>query len=443
MDITNFLELPYDAHQQYDYRMLIYGNYTDIENLERDSFVQVLKPILTNLDSRYKIHYTVLTPSTIKSLNTPNVKQVIYKLPTYPNLMRTHFDATAFLDAIDWRHNDYDIIYSHLPEHTSQIANVIYNSTHLMPKIVGYCHWFEVAENAPYSKTMFLNNILGILEMEECGVNSKWLKDFVLNEAANSFNDDVMKRLTKIIQPHYLGVDRIPSSTKEKVQKIDKAVIFNHRANEYTGWNWFVEAMDELCQSRQDFTVYTTYAKIDKPWSKHIDEPTREGYMEHMSRMKFGVSCFEKYSAWSISTTDGLSVNVPYLLPNKLCYPEMVPDDYPYFYNNRTEFIQKFEEMLDNKLTYDTTQLSYNMLWNMRIDQWFNRWDGIFKFKMMQNSKVIDNIIDIIKTRKYISKYDLLRELGWGIQIKWSPYRNILRNHPNIKLTDNGYEWKQ
>lgn len=439
MDINNFLEESYEANEQYDYRMLIYGNYTDIENLERDSFVQVLKPTLEYLDAHYKIHYTLLTPSTIKSLNKPNVKQVIYKLPTYPNLMRTHFDAMAFLDAIDWRSNDYDIIYSHLPEHTSQIANVIHNSTHLMPKIIGYCHWFEVAENAPYAKTMFLNNILGVLEMEECGVNSKWLKNFVLAEAEEHFSKDVIDKLDRIIQPHYLGVDRV----EEHGDTIEKSVIFNHRANGYTGWNWFVEAMDELWQKRQDFTVYTTYAKIDRPWNKQINEPTREGYISHMKRMQFGVSCFEGYSAWSISTTDGLSVNVPYLLPNSLCYPEMVPADYPYFYNGRKEFVQKFEEMLDNKLTYNTTQIADKMLWGNRIADWFGGWDNIFKFKTMQNSKAIDNIIDIIRKRNYISKYDLTRELGWGVQIKWSPYRNTLRNHPNIKLTVNGYEWTE
>ncbi len=439
MDINNFLEEEYEANKQYDYRILIYGNYTDIENLERDSFVQVLKPTLDYLDAHYNIHYTLLTPATINSLNKPNVKQVIYKLPTYPNLMRTHFDAMAFLNAIDWRSNDYDIIYSHLPEHTAQIANVIHNSTHLMPKIIGYCHWFEVAENAPYAKTMFLSNILGVLEMEECGVNSKWLKNFVLDEATDYFSKDIIDKLDAIIKPHYLGVDRVESKGKT----IEKSVIFNHRANGYTGWNWFVDAMDRLWEKRQDFTVYTTYAKIDRPWNKQINEPTREGYIEFLKRMKFGVSCFEGYSAWSISTTDGLSVNVPYLLPNKLCYPEMVPTDYPYLYTGRDEFIEKFEEMLDNELTYDTTKIANKMLWGNRISEWFGGWNNVFKFKTMQKSEAVENILDIIRRKKYISKYDLLRELGWGVQIKWSPYRNTIRTHPNIKLTVDGYEWTE
>jgi hypothetical protein len=437
MDINNFLEESYEANKQYDYRILIYGNYTDIENLERDSFVQVLKPTLEYLDAHYNIHYTLLTPATINSLNKPNVKQVIFELPTYPNLMRTHFDAIKFLKAIDWRKNDYDIIYSHLPEHTSQISNVIHNSTHLMPKIIGYCHWFEVAENAPYAKTMFLNNILGVLEMEECGVNSKWLKEFVLDEAMEYFNQQTIDKLDKIIQPHYLGVDRI----EQNANTIAKSVIFNHRANGYTGWNWFVEEMDKLWEKRQDFTVYTTYAKIDRPWNKQINEPTREGYINTLKRMKFGVSCFEGYSAWSISTTDGLSVNVPYLLPNKLCYPEMVPNNYPYLYDDRTDFVKKFEEMLDTDLIYPTNTIANTMLWDNRISQWFGGWDKVFTFKTMQNSEAIDRIVDIIHRKRYISKYDLSKELGWGVQIKWTPYRNTLREHPNIKLTVDGYEW--
>lgn len=437
MDINNFLEEEYENNKQYDYKILIYGNYTDIENLERDSFVQVLKPTLEYLDAHYNIHYTLLTPATINSLNKPNVKQVIFELPTYPNLMRTHFDAIKFLKAIDWRKNDYDIIYSHLPEHTSQIANVIHNSTHLMPKIIGYCHWFEVAENAPYAKTMFLNNILGILEMEECGVNSKWLKDFVLDEAMEYFSQQTIDKLDRIIQPHYLGVDRVESNG----DTINKSVIFNHRANGYTGWNWFVEEMNKLWEQRQDFTVYTTYAKIDRPWNKQINEPTREGYISTLKRMKFGVSCFEGYSAWSISTTDGLSVNVPYLLPNKLCYPEMVPTDYPYLYNDRAQFIKKFEEMLDTDLVYPTNTIADTMLWNNRISQWFGGWKNVFTFKTMQNSEAMERIVDIIQRKRYISKYDLSKELGWGVQIKWSPYRNTLREHPNIKLTVDGYEW--
>ena len=50
---------------------------------------------------------------------------------------------------------------------------------------------------------------------------------------------------------------------------------------------------------------------------------------------------------WSISTTDGLSQGVPYVLPNKLCYPEMVGKDYPLLYEEK-DFLSTIENMLDN-----------------------------------------------------------------------------------------------
>ena len=36
---------------------------------------------------------------------------------------------------------DYDIVYSHLPEHTLQLKNLFFNSTNIDPKFIGYCHW--------------------------------------------------------------------------------------------------------------------------------------------------------------------------------------------------------------------------------------------------------------------------------------------------------------
>ena len=54
MNINNFTKDPYEF-DQFDYQMLIYGNYTYQQNLEADSFVQVIKPVMDYLDIRFKI----------------------------------------------------------------------------------------------------------------------------------------------------------------------------------------------------------------------------------------------------------------------------------------------------------------------------------------------------------------------------------------------------
>lgn len=438
LDITNFLEEK-DEKQEYKYKMLVYGNYTFRDNLEADSLVVVLRNVIPFLSKKYSIHFTLLTPELIKSLSFPNVDQIIYRLPSYCNTMRTHFDAERFLDIIDWREKDFDIIYSHVPEHTAQIVNCIYNNTHLRPKIVGYSHWFEVPENAPYEKTMLMSALNGVLESEEFGVNSNWLKQLVVKEAEKYLSTDMVTKLEKIIQPHYLGVDQ----TRDRATNVmEKSVIFNHRPSTYTGWSWFADIMDEIWKTRQDFTVYTTLAEVDRPWNKRLNLKSREEYLDTLGRMQFGVGCFQSYSAWSISVTDGLSVNVPYLLPNGFCYPEMVPVDYPYLYNGKEEFIKKFNEMLDNSNYIDMKDIAKSMTWDSKIANWFGGWDKVFTLDMLrQDTDAYLRIIDIIRKERYISKKKLLDILGWGVHIKWSGYRNRLREHINVKLTKHGYEW--
>ena len=72
--------------------------------------------------------------------------------------------------------------------------------------------------------------------------------------------------------------------------------------------------MDEVWKERQDFKVYTTLVEIDKEWNEHINTESRDEYMNTLKNMKFGVGCFRNYSAWSIPTTDGFSVGVPYYI---------------------------------------------------------------------------------------------------------------------------------
>lgn len=440
MKINSFFD-DYQGNTHYDYKILLYGNYTYRKNLEADSYIQVLRHLIPYMSQRWKIHFTIPIPEFVGSLNFPNVEQVIYELPTYINQMRTHFDSKKFMDIIDWKMNDWDIIYTHLPEHTKQIANCIYNNTNIFPKIIGYSHWYEVSQNTSYEKNMFDVNVAGMLEMEECGVNSNWLKELVIKNASKKWNSDSLEKLDKIIQPHYLGVDRVNPRTTYK----DKTVIFNHRGNGYTGWGWFSDIVDEIWETRKDFKVYTTLVDTAKDWNVKVNMTSREDYMNFLSEIKFGVGAFQTYSAWSISTTDGLSVGVPYLLPNSLCYPEMVnilKEPYPYLYNDRNDFIKKFNEMLDNPITYDTTKLAETMGWEKQISKWFSGWTNVFDFKSI--SKETDSILKIIsfiKDNKFVTKFQILEHLGWGVRIKWNGYRNYLRTIPEIRFTKTGYEW--
>ena len=95
---------------QYDYKILLYGNYTYRQNLEADSLVEVLRHTIPFISKRWKVHFTLLIPEFVQSLDFPNVDQRIYELPTYINTMRQHFNTKQFMKHVDWKRNDFDIV---------------------------------------------------------------------------------------------------------------------------------------------------------------------------------------------------------------------------------------------------------------------------------------------------------------------------------------------
>lgn len=428
-------------NKKYNYKILVYPNITYQKDLEKDSYIVVIRNIIRVLNMlRDDIFFTLILPYYLKSLDYPNIEQLILPVPTHPNAMRSHFNFQDIYKLILWRDNDYDILYSHLPEHTTSLVNMFYNVTNLRPRIIGYCHWYEVPENVSFLKTFFNQNIVGTLEMEECGVNSLWLKNFVIDKAKSIFNQKVINLLEKKIQPHYLGVDFIDKGDTIS----NKTILFNHRSDIYTGWSWFIKCMDKLWKKRKDFIVNTTLANIDKPYIKKVSISNREEYLNFVKSRYIGVACFKKYSAWSISTTDGISMGVPYVLPKGLCYPEMVGSDYPLFYNDENEFISLIEKLLDDTDFRNSCTLDFSfMKWENTIPKWFSNWN-IFnsdQYTIPKNWKtgVGSEIINYIHSRGFVSKRDIIKWRKWGARIPFQPYRNLLRLDDDIILTKDGY----
>ena len=72
-----------------------------------------------------------------------------------------------------------------------------------------------------------------------------------------------------------------------------------------------------------------------------------------------------------MSTTDGLSRGVPYLLPNGLCYPEMVGNDYPLLYNDKSHFKQMVVGLLDETIERpDVSVIAKALLWENSLKSW-------------------------------------------------------------------------
>ena len=77
-------------------RILVYPNITFAKDLEKDSYIQVIKKQITLLNEiRDDLWFYLILPKEVPSLVFDNVTQLIVYLPTHSPTMRAHFDTEA------------------------------------------------------------------------------------------------------------------------------------------------------------------------------------------------------------------------------------------------------------------------------------------------------------------------------------------------------------
>ena len=444
MNIFQFTDVE-DNDKEYKYKILVYPNITFLKDLEKDSYVVVLGNIIRELNKiRDDLFFTIISPSHINSLDFDNTEQIIAPQISYPNSMRMAFPFKEVFSNIKWKESDYDIVYSHLPEHTGNLKNLLYNSTNISPSFIGYTHWTEFKEITNYEYQVGLAyNIVGLLQMSKCGINTQAQKNLVLKNAKEYFNDDVVSKLDKILQPQYLGWE-IPKYEKQTTDK--NIIVYNHRPHTYKNYPWFLEQMDRLWEKRKDFEVWVPLAESREREYITNEKFDRVGYFSKLSSCLVGVCCRQKYEGWAVSATDGMSVGVPYLFSDDMSYHELA-DGAGIYYKDGDDLITKIEELID---TPDLrNEWSDKALWRFKFSVWN---EAIHQFNDMidyaidelpmlkEDTESYKKVVDFIHKKKSVTKKEILDYLGWGVRISFSGYRNRLRNEPTIRFTKNRYE---
>ena len=231
-----------------------------------------------------------------------------------------------------------------------------------------------------------------------------------------------------------------------KQQTTDKNIIvYNHRPHTYKNYPWFLEQMDKLYEQRQDFEVWVPLADKKEKDYMTIDKYDRFGYFSKLSSCKVGVCCKQKYEGWAVSATDGMSVGVPYMFSDDGSYHELA-DDAGIYYKGSDEFLKLMNKALDdkefrNEYSEKSLQRFKDSKWEKqieRINDTFN--SAISNLRPIKETESYDKIVEFIRTKKSVTKNEILLHMGWGVRIGFTTYRNRLRNEKDIKFTKNRYE---
>ena len=428
-------------------RILVYPNITFQKDLEKDSFVQVIKKQISLLNEiRDDLWFYLILPKRVESLAFPNVSQYLYPLPTYPPTMRAHFDVTRFKKLVS--HDlDFDLVFCHLPEQAHALKTTIFNLTHHTPKFFGYCHWFDLNEVVTWHTPSFLQNMAGLLELSKCYLNTEYQKKLVLKQAAQHFNRTTISKLDEILEVQHPRVDS-DDVVKRINSQPDKIIVFNHRPDTYKNYGSFLKICDELWTQRQDFEVWVPLlgGKLNRPYLNN-EKGDKDFYYDKLSRCCVGFSPQQKYGGWSVATTDGMMKGVPFVMYDAPYYQELNPT--ADFFKSDEQSLVLLNKYLDNRsyrnrkareslnftkrnLIYDVNQMS------KFIDELVLSLPSIIGSHINEDLGQLKDLFRLIlnagrrKNPVGVTKKELFKSRNWGRGIKWTPYRQRLLSHGSI-----------
>jgi len=434
----NLFDIDKEPEYRKTVRILVYPNITFQKDLEKDSYIQVIKNQITLLNTiRDDLWFYLILPEPVPSLVFDNVTQYYMDFPTYPPTMRSHFDVPKFKEIVS-SGLDFDLVMSHLPEHTHAIKNVMYNVTHHAPLFFGYCHWFDLNEVVAWSKDSFLQNITGLLEYAKCYLNTEHQKKMVLKQAERYFNTEMISVLDHILEVQHLGVNEedIVSEVNKKNYS-DKIIVFNHRPDTYKNFKGFMKTVDDLWEMRQDFTVWIPL--LEKPNREFVttEKGDKQWYYNKLKSCYVGLAPRQNYGGWSVAATDGMMNGVPYVMYNDTYYQELWPR--ADFFENDGDATLLLNTYLDDpkyrneQAREALSRVSSDLVYMDKIKDMSDYIDQLLGYsRPMSDTVILKDIIGWIKEEKSISKKEIMSRLGWGRGIRWTPYRRALLKNPNI-----------
>lgn len=415
-------------------RILVYPNITFAKDITKDSFVQYLCTVIGQLNIlRDDLFWTIWMPEPVAALDFPNTEQVKWPLPTHAPAMRVHFDVLAAKRLLT-HDREIDLVWSHLPEATHALYATMMNLTHHRPAFFGYSHWTDLSNTATWEGNSFRENISGVLHMNRCYLNTEAQKQLILRQAENIFSSNTCDQLNTIFVPQALGIpaSRIVFEISTETEKI---IVYNHRPDPYKDYPAFLKAMRELRKQRQDFTVWIPLLdNSPEPWII-TDKCDKAGYYARLRHCRVGIAPKQTYAGWSLSATDGLMNGCPFIFYDADYYKELHPtaDTFTDWTSSLT-LLHRYldDESYRNQRATEALSQARRLDTESRMASLSNYITTLASSVSGRHSDTASQIAHLIRSQKHVTKADIMKTLGWGRGISWTPYRRALLSHPNI-----------
>lgn len=268
-------------------------------------------------------------------------------------------------------------------------------------------------------------------------------------------------------QPTVLGISKfeLNDSSLECMETITPDIVCESKQTDIPVFLWsqrlssdkdpgkFCKLLKSLDASGVDFRLYITtgfsynlksYLKkyFSELWHKVgyvAVKPSDEIYSSILHSSDIWPST-AKVETFGISFMESMHCGVLPILPNTLCYPEMIPEEYhENFIYDHTDF-QDFEKKTLNLITNrDKIQKKFDRSYLKKYsvpvvrDSWLDvlakTRREFYSKERMQSSKTVQKVVNMIKENGRASKREIFEFLGWNKFDHWGYYRYQLSKH--------------
>ena len=128
---------------------------------------------------------------------------------------------------------------------------------------------------------------------------------------------------------------------------LEDTIVFNHRISKESNFTKMFKLIENDFQPNMELWVtnINNGKQIVNPNIRYETIPDRDEYFEELKKIRFGVSYHIGYSMWCMSILDLMSCGKTVLVPKKSAFIEIMGDDYEYFFETPSEFVDKFKEL--------------------------------------------------------------------------------------------------
>lgn len=321
----------------------------------------------------------------------PPINNTVTHLPLYDNYLNKYSVRFNF----PWNRlmrfssilKDIDVAIINQPELVSNFRSLFTVLGNNKVKIISYFHYIPIEDlprngKVTYTANMdhgnlaqiiFQRQLESLLIADHSVTCSKYGIEFLYQNARV-----LDKTLGRLVKQKLLDITP-PVSLKEVAKPVvittngKKTLIYNHRLYEHYGAGVLFEWLSELYNERKDFEVIVTDPTgrrskereiLDRSvtnlreWLnslpfvtiKHVKH--HKDYYDVLSKCYAGFAPLKPSALWSMSAVDLLAHGKPLIAPNYACFPEMLENNEFMTYNNKADFFNKFNDILDRRTLY-------------------------------------------------------------------------------------------